>query len=166
MAKMADLSVKTLADFFKREKDGYATGSGWTCWPIEKPDHLLDIFIEYCCPMLGAEKYFPDLFGKYGSTITGIGDFWQWDFAALSCASEQELWQMLAIANTYWFLCYQRWYDATEKKMGLLDRFIGDCESAYFGYDKEYTDQSIEAVLNKIRAILKIHFQSTGGEKS
>ena len=110
---MADLTVKTLADFFKREKQGYPPGSSWVCDPIEMPEHLLHIVIDYCQPMLGAEKYFPDLFGKYGATVAGFPEsWWQWDFAALQQAPSADLWQMLAIASTYWYLQYQMRYES------------------------------------------------------
>ena len=110
---MADLSVKTLPDFFKREKQGYPGGSSWIYTPIEMPEHLLHIVIDYCWPMLGAEKYFPDLFGKYGATVAGLPEcWWQWDMAALQQAPAADLWQMLAIASTYWCLKYQRNYEA------------------------------------------------------
>lgn len=107
---MADRTVHTLPDFFKREQIGMNPGDDCICLPIDPSFDLRQITLDYCVPMLGAEKYFPELFGKYGYTFSGMGQGWQWNFASLQEAPESDLWKMLAIASTYWFLNYERWY--------------------------------------------------------
>ena len=113
---MADRTVHTLPDFFKRERDGLNPGDNCICLPIDQKFDLRQIVLDYCIPMLGAEKYFPDLFGKYGYTFSGIGDGWQWNFVAMQEASEADLWKMLAIASTYLYLFYQRRYENAERR--------------------------------------------------
>jgi len=83
--------------------------------PIQQPNKLYEFVKEWCTPMLGAENYFPDLFGKYGYTFTGICDGWWWLEDRLKDAPEKDLWQMLAIASTYWMLNYEKWYDDLRK---------------------------------------------------
>ncbi len=113
---MANRTVHTLPDFFKREVSGMNPGDDCICLPLDKEYDLRQIVLDYCVPMIGAEKYFPDLFGKYGYTFTGVGDGWQWNFAALQEASEADLWKMLAIASTYWYLTYERLYDNERRR--------------------------------------------------
>lgn len=62
---------------------------------------LLNIFKKKCTPWLGADKTLPDLFGKYGYTISGIYDGFVWT-DNLKNATEQELWEMLALSSMYW----------------------------------------------------------------
>lgn len=50
---------------------------------------------------------------------------------------------------------YQQWYDKSKEKSSRLDRFIGECERRYFGYDKDgYTDKTIDRIFNSIFEIL------------
>lgn len=120
---MADRSAKTLTEMFEREKIGTSPGDSWSDRNI-KIEKLLDIVREYCVPMLGAEHAFPDLFGKYGYTFVGIGDGWQWNFAALQDAPEDDLWKMLAIGSTYWYINYARWYNEHRRQIKNKAEFI------------------------------------------
>ena len=86
-------------------------GDDCICLPIKPEFDLRQIILDYCVPMIGAEKYFPDLFGQYGYTFTGYGEGWQWNFVALQEAPEVDLWKMLAIASTCQMLMYQRYYN-------------------------------------------------------
>ena len=66
-------------------------------------------------------------------------------------ATDNELLEMLAIANDYWLNKYQIWYEDSKKKSSKLDEFIGECERKYFGYDKDgYTDKTIDRILDAV----------------
>ena len=115
---------------------------------------------------------YPNLFGKYGTMVTGICDYWLWyeegmlseyalekGFRPLTDATDNELLEMLAITNEYWLNCYKKWYEESKRKSSKLDSFIGRCEKDYFGYDKDgYTDETIDRVFNSIYEILDEHF--------
>lgn len=124
--------------------------------------------VRNCTPNLGWEFAYPDLYGKYGMTIIGICDYWYWfeednitDYArqhghlSLTDATDDELLEMWAIADNYWLQKYKEWYRRSEEKSSKLDRFIGECERKYFGYDKEYTDKTIDRIFNSIFEILE-----------
>lgn len=116
-----------------------------------------------CTPQLGWEYEYPSLFGKYGMTNT-YGSKWIWfetenipgykveaGCMPLTEAADNELLEMLVIANDYWLNKYRIWYDNSTKKSSKLDNFIGECERKYFGYDKDgYTDKTIDRVLNAV----------------
>lgn len=115
---------------------------------------------------------YPNLFGKYGTMVTGICDYWLWyeegklseyalekGFRPLTDATDNELLEMLAITNEYWSNCYKKWYEESKRKSSKLDSFIGRCEKDYFGYDEDgYTDKTIDRVFNSIYEILDEHF--------
>lgn len=63
--------------------------------------NLLEVFKKKCTPWLGADQTFPNLFGKYGHTVSGMGYGFQWN-DNLKNATEQELWEMLALSSMYW----------------------------------------------------------------
>ena len=70
-------------------------------------------------------------------------------------ATDEELLKMWATADHYWLNQYQQWYYKSEEKSSKLDRFIGECERKYFGYDEAgYTDQTIDRIFNSIFEIL------------
>lgn len=125
-----------------------------------------------CTPYLGWEYKYPDLFGKYGYSQCGIGDRWCWheedmltQYArengckALSEATDMELLEMWAIMSDYWYNEYKGWNRTAEEKTSILDRFIGKCERDYFGYEKEYTPETINKILNSVIEILDSHFK-------
>lgn len=85
-------------------------------------------------PWLGADHDYPELFGKYGYTFSGIGDGFRWyrkdpnsaftckqvalnntamahGYKAIDDATELELWKMLALLETYWCNSYIEWYN-------------------------------------------------------
>lgn len=111
---------------------------------------------------------YPNLFGKYGTMVTGICDYWLWyeegkltEYALekglkpLTDATDNELLEMLAITNEYWLSHYKKWHEDSKRKSSKLDSFIGRCERDYFGYDKNgYTDETIDRVFNSIYEIL------------
>ena len=87
-----------------------------------KKQSLVDI-VKDSSPWLGADYDFPELFGKYGYTITGICDGWNWftqdkitdharnnGYKPIEEATELELWKMLALSNTYLYNEYKEWY--------------------------------------------------------
>ena len=116
-----------------------------------------------CTPQLGWEHKYPDLYGKYGMT-NAYGSKWIWFEAKnipghkaeagcipLAEATDNELLEMLAIANDYWLNKYQIWYEDSKKKSSKLDEYIGECERKYFGYDKDgYTDKTIDRILDAV----------------
>lgn len=124
--------------------------------------------VRHCTPDLGWDFEYPNLYGKYGMTISGIGDSWHWfeednisDYARqhghlpLTDATDIELFEMWAMADNYWLNKYREWYAKSESKSSKLDRFIGQCESKYFGYDENgYTDKTIDRIFNSIFEVL------------
>lgn len=130
-------------------------------------DELLNK-VRNCVPDLGWESVYPNLFGKYGTGVYGICDYWYWftednitDYARaqgclpLTDATDNELLEMWAIASSYWLDKYREWYHRSEEKSSKLDRFIGKCEMNYFGYDEDgYTDKTIERIFSSIFEIL------------
>ena len=124
--------------------------------------------VQRCTPALGWEFEYPNLYGKYGMTIFGIYDGWCWftkdnitDYARargclpLTDATDTELLEMWAIADYYWLNKYKKWYEESKNKSVKLDRFIGECERGYFGYDAEgYTDKTIDRIFNSIFEVL------------
>lgn len=132
---------------------------------------LCDYVISHCVPQLGME-YIDDTFKTYGITYSGICDGWSWFREAnitqhaiekghkpIEQATNEELWKMLAMSSMYWEGQYKEWYKQSEKKSEILDRFIGECEMKYFGYDKDgYTQKAIHRVFNSIKDILKEKF--------
>ena len=110
-----DITPHTLQELFENQMKKPNPGDVIYMQPIQQPNNLYEFVKEWCIPMLGAENYFPDLFGKYGYTYTGICDGWQWLKDRLKDAPEKDLWQMLAIASTYWMLNYEKWYDDLRK---------------------------------------------------
>ena len=130
-------------------------------------EELLDK-VRHCVPGLGWEFKYPNLYGKYGITAPGLCDGWYWfaennitDHARdrgclpLTDATDMELFEMWAMADNYWLNKYNEWYNASTKKSAKLDRFIGQCERKYFGYDTDgYTDKTIDRIFNLIFEIL------------
>lgn len=124
--------------------------------------------VKNCTPNFGWESKYSDLFGKYGTGVYGICDYWLWftednitDYAReqghlpLTDASDIELLTMWAIADNYWLAQYKKWYKRSEEKSSKLDRFIGECEMKYFGYDEDgYTDKTIDRIFNSILEVL------------
>lgn len=124
--------------------------------------------VKACTPQLGWDDKYPNLYGKYGITTCGICDGWHWftednitdiarqhGYLPITDATDMELLEMWAIANNYWLNRYEEWYKRSEEKSTKLDRFIGECERKYFGYDEDgYTDRTIERVFNSIYKIL------------
>ena len=124
--------------------------------------------VRNCTPQLGWDDKFPNLYGKYGMTICGICDCWHWfeednitDYSRehgclpLTDATDIELLEMWAIADSYWLGKYKEWLKRSEEKSSKLDGFIGKCEREYFGYDDDgYTDKTIDRVFNSIFEIL------------
>ena len=116
--------------------------------------------VRNCTPQLGWDYLYPDLFGKYGMTISGICDGWSWfeednitdctrerGHLPLTDASDIELLTMWAISADYWLNKYEEWYKDSSEKSLKLDNFIFECERKYFGYDKDgYTDKTIENI--------------------
>ena len=135
-------------------------------------DELCDFVIHHCTPKLGME-YIDETFNTYGYTYSGIGDGWEWfrrdkitqyaidrGHKPIEDATNEELWKMLAMSSIYWEGKYKEWYDRAESKSSILDRFIGKCESKYFGYDADgYTKNTIYRILNAIDSILKEKFK-------
>lgn len=118
-------------------------------------------------PLFGWDISYPTLFGKYGKTVTGICDEWIWytsdsitaaDRGQGKCpvseASTEELLEMLAIEESYWSRYYQDRCQVVEAKAAKLDRFIGTCATKYFGHDSEYSEHSIDRVIEFVYAIL------------
>ena len=64
---------------------------------------------EHVVPPLGIEYVYP-IFKKYGYTYSRFSDKWIWNDYALRNASQEELWQMMAIASMYWEKKYMKWY--------------------------------------------------------
>ena len=124
--------------------------------------------VRNCTPQLGWDNVYPDLYGKYGITISGICDGWHWfeednitEYARkhghlpITDASDIELLTMWAIADNYWLNKYKEWYRCSQEKSSKLDRFIGECERKYFGYDEDgYTNKTIDRIFNSIFEIL------------
>lgn len=108
--------MENLAQFIATQKRRREPG----LYPIKEIDlnvSLIQLVLDECVPPLGAEDYFPTLFGKYGYTFTGICDGWRWDKERLNEASSEELWQMLAISAMYWQSNYELWYEELQDKM-------------------------------------------------
>lgn len=134
--------------------------------------------VQHCTPQLGWEYKYPDLYGKYGMTIFGICDGWYWftedniaDYARscgclpLTNATDVELLEMWAIADNYWLNEYKKWYKKSESKSAKLDRFIGECERKYFGYDPNgYTDKTIDRIFNSIFKTLDVTIKEKTNE--
>lgn len=112
---MKDITPTTLQKLFENQRDQSRSGSVDRMVPVTMPNELWKFVKEWCVPMLGAENYFPDLFGKYGRTFTGICDGWKWFDDKLQEAPEIDLWKMLAIEAKYWELNYQAWYNKVRK---------------------------------------------------
>lgn len=124
--------------------------------------------VMHCTPNYGWESEYPDLYGKYGTGIYGICDYWLWftednitDYARehgcspLTNATDTELLMMWAIADNYWLNQYQEWYERSKEKSSKLDRFIDECEMKYFGYDEDgYTNKTIDRIFNSIFKVL------------
>lgn len=124
--------------------------------------------VRNCTPQLGWDDKFPDLYGKYGMTICGIGDGWHWfeennitEYSRqqgrlpITDATDIELLEMWAVADNYWLNKYKEWLKRSEEKSSKLDGFIGKCEREYFGYDEDgYTDKTIDRVFNSIFKVL------------
>lgn len=124
--------------------------------------------VRNCTPQLGWDSVYPDLYGKYGITVSGMYDGWHWfeednitEYARqhgclpLTDASDIELLTMWAIADNYWLNEYKKWYKRSEEKSSKLDRFMSKCERKYFGYDEDgYTDKTIERIFNSVFDIL------------
>lgn len=142
---------------------------------IERIDIMLQILdrstlidrVTHSLPQFGWDTEYPTLFGKYGKTTTGVCVEWVWctsesitptDRAFGKCpledASIQELLEMLVIEESYWAEYYQDKCKSVEAKAVKLDKFIGTCECKYFGYDSEYSEHSIDRVIEFIYAIL------------
>lgn len=48
---------------------------------------------------------------KYGYRSSGICDCWIWNtFPRLEDATDDELWKIIAINNTFWLHKYKKWY--------------------------------------------------------
>lgn len=107
---------ETLWAFFEKQKKAPKPGSASEIERIETPENLPEFIKKWCIPMLGAESYFPKLFGQYGHTICGICDDWCWYDEKLEQAPESDLWAMLAISSTFWWLNYAKWYDDLKAK--------------------------------------------------
>ena len=108
-------TIQTIDEFFEKQKIRLPIG----VYPVEEIGlsvPLPELVRKYCVPPLGAENYFPKLFGKYGYTYTGICDGWNWTGETLDLAPEEELWKMLAITSTYWYLNYQKWLNEEMSK--------------------------------------------------
>lgn len=71
---------------------------------------LIDLLKE-SAPELGSEFEYPDLFGKYGHTESGISQGWIWHDNALKEVTELEVWKMIAISEKYWREVYERRYE-------------------------------------------------------
>lgn len=129
--------------------------------------------VRSCTPNLGWDSKYPNLYGKYGMTVCGICDYWHWftennitDYARehgnlpLTDATDTELLEMWAIAANYWLNKYQEWYYLSQEKSSKLDRFIGECERIYFGYDEDgYTDKTIDRIFRSIFEVLNEHLK-------
>ena len=76
--------------------------------PVEKKldlnKSLLDLAYEVTPPLEYVNKEFCT---KFGYLVDGIGTFWNRDRDAMEFASAVDLWQYIALCNTYWML----WYD-------------------------------------------------------
>lgn len=64
-----------------------------------------DLLKEITVP-LGAEAH--PLFKKYGVSVNEIGTQWFWFEKEIP---DEDAWQMIALANTYWFYFYQYIYE-------------------------------------------------------
>ena len=105
------LTEKDYNDIMKGDEDKNGTLESYECsvdadvsYNLEfniKNFDLLEVFKKKCVPWLGADNTFPSLFGKYGYTISGIGYGFEWN-DNLKNATEQELWEMLALSSMYW----------------------------------------------------------------
>lgn len=136
-------------------------------------ENLCDFVINHCVPPLGMEAI-DDTFKKYGMTYCGICDGWYWfkkdnitqyaietGHKPIEEATNEELWKMLAMSSMYWEGNYKEWYEKSEKKSSILDKFIGDCENNYFGYDNDgYTENTIHRIFNCIKDILIEKFEN------
>ena len=118
---------------------------------------------ERVAPPLGVEHHFP-VFAKYGYTMCGICDGFKWDREALRNADEKDLWQMMAIAERFWRVFYERINDRLQPLLshhwvvtkdgsakcsecgqvcnfsisnGQWQKYCGNCGSPMFGYSKE-----------------------------
>lgn len=118
-------------------------------------------------PPYGWDMKYPTLFGRYGKTVTGICDDWIWYTSEsitdadlgqgklpLCDASNEELLEMLAVEESYWSKYYQDRCQVVEAKAQKLDKFIGTCSTKYFGHDSQYTENSIDRVIEFVYAIL------------
>lgn len=123
--------------------------------------------VKNCTPNLGWNEKYPDLYGKYGRSIGGICDKWEWyeeipeclrqqGYLPLTDATNEELFEMWANADNYWLNKYKQWYHESQEKSSKLDRFIGECEMKYFGYDEDgYTDKTIDRIFKSIFDVLE-----------
>lgn len=119
-----------------------------------KENNLVDFIKQNIYPPLGGE-YDWNILKKYGYTISGIYDGWEWK-ENIDTATEEELWQIIAICEWYWAKQYKKWYNKSCIKSNKLDNFIGICERNWFGYDEDgYTDKTIDRIFNSIINILK-----------
>ena len=132
---------------------------------------LCDFVINHCVPQLGME-HIDDTFKTYGITYCGICDGWSWfrkgnitqyaienGHKPIEEATREELWKMLAMSSMYWEGNYKEWNKQSEKKSDILDRFIGECERKYFGYDEDgYTLKTINKILDNVRCVLREKF--------
>ena len=128
---------------------------------------LLEL-VRNCCPDLGWDNKYPNLFGKYGITIAGICLGWYWfeednitgtardnGKHPITDATREELLEMLALAYHSSLNSYREWYHESKTKSDKLDGFIGKCERDYFGYDEDgYTDKTINRIFKSIYQVL------------
>lgn len=119
-----DITPHSLQELFENQKKDNEPGAIDRMEPVKMPCELWMFVKEWCVPMLGAENYFPELFGKYGKTFTGICDGWWWLDERLKDASEKDLWEMLAIASTYWLLNYEKWFDKERTKLHEIQKSL------------------------------------------
>lgn len=115
-------------------------------------------------PNLGWDNKYPNLFGKYGKTVFRVFcDDWIW-LDSLESASNEELLEMLAITNGYWYRKYKNWAETKEEKSNILDNFIGTCEAEFFGYAQYYDIEQIDKILNNILTFLRKNLRKSNDE--
>ena len=121
-----------IMEHLKEDKDGQLTGvmaADEKAWKFNLDGDFFNVPLwqnvyERVVPPLGVEHHFP-VFAKYGYTMCGICDGFQWDREALRNADEKDLWQMMAIAERYWAVDFKRGYDQRMKQLGKLLGWAG-----------------------------------------
>ena len=98
--------MKNIIEFLDEQSKKLPPG-GYAVKEIDTNVSTMALLKHFCVPPLGAEYYFPDLFGKYGRTFTGICDGWNWFDDSLKDAQETDLWKMIAITALYWQKFYE-----------------------------------------------------------